>query len=50
MPRKIKGLHIVETFFARCLLVYALYPLSYTGCYTGSWTRTSDNAIISRTV
>ena len=32
------------------VLVYALYQLSYIGCYTDSWTRTSDNAIISRTV
>ena len=30
--------------------VYALYQLSYIGCYTDGWTRTNDNAIISRTV
>lgn len=41
----------METSFVKMLvLVYVLYQLSYIGCYTDSWTRTSDHAIISRTV
>ena len=48
---KHKGLHIVETLFQDAFCgVYVLYQLSYIGCYTDSWTRTSDNAIINRTV